>query len=168
MKRLISIILLSVMLSGCSLVPRITFDSKGTTPETTEKSLRKISCKGEIILNADGTINSCTKGFKEYDRNYEKKERVYTIKEKITNFFRALSGYSFWIIVALIFLCPSLLGLIVGRIFNGANVLSNQLIRSIRKFRQKSNAKEELDDILRVETDDKTKKMIATKRVTLN
>ena len=170
MKKFINLTLLTIIalsLSSCSFIPRLTFSTPGTVPKETQKSLRKIKCAGTIILNENGTIKECTKGFYEYTKGYSETERKYTIMERVSNFIRTLSGFGFWGLVIVALLCPSLLGLIVGRIFNGANTLVDQLIRSIKKFRQTSDAKEELDNILRAETDEKTKKIIATKRVTL-
>ena len=86
MKKLFVILIVCFLVSGCSLIPRLTFDSKGTTPQSINKSEIKNICKGQVILNDDGEIVSCSKGYKSSTQNYIKKERKYTLKEKIINF----------------------------------------------------------------------------------
>ena len=41
MNKLILVILSSLYLTGCSFLPRITFDKAGVTPQATEKSFKK-------------------------------------------------------------------------------------------------------------------------------
>jgi len=145
MKKLIIAILSCFLLTGCSLLPRVTFDTKGTTPQATEKSLRKIKCKGDIILNKDGVVQACTKGYSEYLSNYEKKERKYTLKEKIINFFSNLMGWSFWLVIALIIFCPSVIGWLIGRTFNGFRTALEATVRGIT--RAKRNGGKYMDEL---------------------
>ena len=46
MKKIIVMILLAFCLSSCSLIPRLTFDSKNTVPQSIDKSKAKNICKG--------------------------------------------------------------------------------------------------------------------------
>ena len=62
-KNLITIVILSIFLSGCSMIPRITFDSKNTVPQQTEKSKVVEKCSGDYKLNQDGYMISCSKGY---------------------------------------------------------------------------------------------------------
>ena len=162
MKKFLFICCLSVLCCGCSLIPRITFDSKGTTPQQTEKSLKKIKCKGDILLNEDGTIQSCTRGFISYESNYEKKERKFTIAEKLGNFIRKLTGYGFWIFVALLILCPSALGFIGGRVIEGIFGIGKKAldstVRAVQKARKNGT---DLNEALASEQDSDVKKYIA-------
>ena len=163
MKGLISIIVLTFMLTGCSLIPRLTFDSKGTTPQQTEKSLRKIRCKGDIILNEDGTVKKCTKGYSEYESNYEKKERKFTIAERVGNFIRALSGFGFWGLVIIAILFPGLLGGVITFLFSASRRVARETIKAIKKFRREvaPEVKENLDNYLREEQSTETKKYVS-------
>ena len=163
MKKLFLLLVLTCSLCSCSLVPRLTFDSKGSTPQQTEKSLRKIRCKGDIILNEDGTVKACTKGYYEYESNYEKKERKFTIVEKVSNFIRQLSGLGFWGLVIIIVLFPGLLGSILTFLFSASRRVASETIRAIKKFRQNvaPEVKEDLDNYLRAEQSKESKKYIS-------
>jgi len=143
----------------------MTFDTKGTTPQQTEKSKLKESCKGTVVFYEDGSIKSCSKGYINYSEGYSKKERKYTFTEKIKNFINSLVGWGFWGLVLLIILVPGFSGWIIGRVFNSVNKAFDQTILAIKKFRKTSTAKEELDNFLRAEQDTQTKKLIATKRI---
>jgi len=166
MKKLISIIILSFMLTGCSLIPRLTFDSKGSTPQQTEKTLRKIRCKGDIILNEDGTVNSCTKGFVSYESNYEKKERRFTIREKIINVFRNVSGLGFWGLVLLVVLFPGILGSLLTFLMSASRRVARETIKAVKSFRKEVSpeVKESLDNYLRKYQSQATKQYIANER----
>ena len=63
MKQIILAILICFTLTGCSLVPKINFDSPGTTPQTVEKAKVKEVCKGDAKFNENGDMISCTKGY---------------------------------------------------------------------------------------------------------
>lgn len=159
------LIMFTLFLTGCSFIPRMTFDTKGTTPQQTEKSKLKEVCKGTVIFYEDGSVKSCSKGYSNYQEGYSKQERKYTLKEKILNFFSNLTGYAFWIAILFVIFVPGSLGWIIGRVFNSVNKAFDQTILAIKKFRKTSTAKEELDDLLRAEQDTQTKKLIATKRI---
>ena len=166
MKKLIIVLLISIFCSGCNLIPRITFDSKGSTPQQMEKSLKKIRCKGDILLNEDGTIQFCTKGFVSYESNYEKKERKFTIAEKVGNFIRKLTRLGFWGLVIIAILFPGLLGGILTFLMSASRRVACETIRAIKKFRRESepDVKESLDNYLRAEQSKETKKYISNIR----
>lgn len=161
-KHLLSVILLSFVVTGCSILPRLTFDKPGMTPTQVDKSYSNESCKGDYKLDQDGNIISCSEGYYHKTQNYNQKERAYTFSEKVGNFIRGLAGWGFWAVVLLTFLCPSLVGLIVGRVFNSANGALTQTVSAIKKYRQKVSAeeKERLDAHLRAEQDLTTKVII--------
>jgi hypothetical protein len=165
-KQFIIILFLIFGLGGCTLLPRITFDKSGVTPTATVKSQKKESCSGTYTVDKNGNIISCSKNYNNYENNYSKKERVLTLQEKISNFFRGLAGWGFWGLVIIIILCPSLLGLIVGRVFNATNIAFSQTVAAIKAFRQKVSVeeKERLDAFLRDKQDAKTKQLVAAER----
>jgi len=165
MKKFILIMLLMLTTSGCSFLPRLNFDTPGTTPASVDKSKLKEVCKGKAEFNEVGDMISCSRGYVNYAENYEKKERKYTIKEKILNFFRNLTGSFFWIAILLVIFVPGSLGWILSRLLNATDKAFTQTVEAIKKFRKNSTAKEELDNFLRQEQDATTKKLIATKRV---
>lgn len=164
MKNLILIILASFMLTGCSLIPKVNFNTPNTVPQAVDRSKAKEVCRGKAEWNKNGDMVSCSKGYANYAENYEKKERNYTLKEKVLNFFRNLTGNIFWVAVFLLIFFPSLGGWFIGRIFNATNTAFNETVDAIKKFRKTSNAKEELDDILRDTQSKTTKQIIAQKR----
>ena len=169
MQKIILIVLMTFMLSGCSLVKTITAPFKSvqnTLPQETDKSKSKVVCKGEYKVDESGNIIYCSKGYYNYGENFKEKERRLTLKEKIIQFFDQLAGHLFWVFVILIIFFPSAIGWIVGRVFNSANSALSQTIKAIKKFRKESEPdyKERLDNYLRAEQDDKTKELIAKER----
>ncbi len=124
------ILLLTTHLCGCSFVPRMTFDTKNTVPQQTEKSKEKYKCSGRIDFHADGSVKSCTKGYYSYDESFNKTERKMTIVERIKSFINALVGSSFWIFMALIVFCPSLIGFVFGKLIEGTVGITGRALKS--------------------------------------
>jgi len=155
------LLLICFTLTGCSLLPRLSFDTPNTVPQSVDKSKAKAVCKGEAKFNEVGDMTYCSKGYYNYEEGYQKVERKMTIVERIKNFFNGLMGMSFWIIVALLFLCPSLLGLIGGRLIEGtfgvATTVGKRLIKAIQKTRKSGK---DLNDTLDAELDVKDKQYI--------
>jgi len=161
MKRIILLLVLCFGLTGCSLLPRITYDKSGVTPTSTNKSKKVESCEGAYKVDDNGRIISCSKGYKNYEDSYSQKERVLTLQEKIINFFRGLVGWSFWGIVLLIILCPSLLGLIVGRLFEGVYGIGTKAFRQVSAAIQKvKDQTPSLVTALEASTDEDVRKFI--------
>jgi len=135
MKKFIIVLILFFVCSGCSLIPRITFDKPGVTPTQTERSFKKETCKGSFTLNEDGYIRTCSQGYTNHEQNYSQKERAYTLKEKILNFIRNLAGVWFWVLIAVIFLVPGALGWFISGFFNVAKTALTSTIKAISKFK---------------------------------
>lgn len=162
MKKIISVILLCFTLTGCSLLPRITFDTPNTVPQQTEKSKAKEICKGKTEFNEQGDIVACSKGYYKYEEDYAKKERKMTIIERIKSFINNLAGWSFWIFVALIILVPGLAGSIIGRIIEGTVGITGKALRAVVKGVQRTRKEgKDLNDSLAAEQDNDVKKYIA-------
>jgi hypothetical protein len=161
MNKIIIILLSCFVLTGCSLIPRLNFNTSNNVPQSIDKSKVKEYCKGETKFDEEGNIIYCSKGYYNYLENYNKEERAYTLKEKILNFFRNLTGYFFWIALALVILCPSLLGFIVGRVIEGvfgiAKKTLSSTVKAIQKVRKDGKP---LDDALAIEHDANMKKYI--------
>jgi len=104
------------LVSGCSLIPRLTFDRPGTVPQKTVKSEKDYFHKSK-----DGEVT------KTREVNYVQQERKLTFREQITNFFANLKGLLFWIVIGLVFLCPSALSWILSSVFS----VTRQAIESI-------------------------------------
>lgn len=161
-KQLIMIFILCFGLTGCSLIPRITTDRPGTTPQSVSKSVKKESCAGKFETNDAGEIISCSKGYHNYENNYAKAERAYTLSEKVGNFIRGLASWGLFGLVLVFLLVPGLFGVVIGRVFNSANSALTQTVSAIKKYRQKVavEEKERLDSLLRAEQDQGTKVLI--------
>ncbi len=166
MRKLIILIVMCFMLSGCSLIPRLTFDSKGTTPQAIEKSTAKDICKGEAKFNEMGEMVYCSKGYSAYAKNYEKKERKFTIAERVGNFIRKLTGLGFWGLVIIAVLFPGLLGGILTFLMSASRRMARETIRAIKRFRRESapEVKEALDNYLRESQSKETKKYVSNIR----
>lgn len=140
MKNLIIILISCFVLSGCSLIPKVNFNTKNTVPKLIGKSKYKTVCKGKMITNQSGDIISCSKGYYSYNSNFNKEERRMTLKERILSFFRNLVGYSFWIIIGLLIFAPSALAFIVGRIMEGLFGVSRKALEStVRAVKKAKN-----------------------------
>ena len=138
------------MLSGCSLIPRITMDTKNTLPQSLAKSKAKYKCSGKVEFNENGSVKSCSKGYYSYDETYNKQERKMTIVERIKGFINGLIGWGFWGLLLLMLLVPSLGGMIIGRIIEGTIGITGQALKSTVKAIGKAkknggNFMEELD-----------------------
>lgn len=161
MKKIFILICLSFFLTGCSLIPKINFDTPNTVPQSIDKSKAKSICKGKAKFNEQGDMIYCSKGYYSYSEGYQKKERKMTIIERIKSFINNLVGWSFWIFVALIILCPSLLGMIIGRILEATIGISGKALRStitaIQKVRKQGKP---IDDALSSEQDKDVKNYV--------
>lgn len=139
MKKIFLLICLCISLMGCSLVKWASTpfkNSVSTVPQSIVKGKSIIKCTGNLTVTKDGVIK-CDKGYYSYDENSDVKERNITLKEKIIQFFNNLMGISFWLVLALVFLCPSLLGLIVGRLFEGVYGIGTKAFRQVSSAIQK-------------------------------
>lgn len=162
MKNIILILMTTLFLSGCSLIPRITMDTPNTLPQSLNKSKVKEVCKGKAEWDELGNIKSCSKGYYKYDENYDKKERKMTITERVKSFINSLVGFGFWGIVLLLILCPSLLGLIVGRLIEGVTGIAAKTLKSTVKAVQDARKNgTDLSTALAIEQDKKEKEYIA-------
>ena len=140
MKKLIIILLSCFLLTGCSLVKTLVspFKSfKSSLPQQTEQSKVKVVCKGEMNVDENGNVIYCSRGYYSYASNYEQKERKLSLKEKIIQFFDHLTGYFFWIAIALVFICPSALGFIFGRVIEAVAGIGSKALKSTVKAIQK-------------------------------
>jgi hypothetical protein len=140
MKKIIPILIMCFMLSGCSLLKVVSSPFKNTVsnvPQSIDKSRAKAMCQGEAKFNEQGEMVYCSKGFFKYDENSSIIERKLTAKEKILQFFSKLAGISFWLVLALVFLCPSLLGLIAGRLIEGVYGMGTKAFKQVSSAIQK-------------------------------
>lgn len=137
MIKFLLISVLAVLLSGCSLLPRITFDKPGVVPTAVEKSSKVESCSGAYKLDMEGRMISCEKGYKNNQVNYKQIERAQTLQERISNFFRNLVGVWFWVLIALIIFFPGAIGWLIGNFFNGAKKALEGTVKAIGRFKSK-------------------------------
>jgi hypothetical protein len=164
-KQLIIILFLCFGLTGCSLLKVATAPFKNTVsnvPQSIDKSRAKAMCQGEAKFNEQGDMIYCSSGYFKYDESSSIQERRLTLKEKILQFFSKLAGISFWLVIALIFLCPSLLGLIAGRLFEGVYGIGAKAFKQVSTAIQKvKDSTPTLVDALEKSTDESVKDFIA-------
>jgi hypothetical protein len=133
-------IVLTVLLSGCSLLPRVTFDKPGVTPTQTEKSSKKETCAGEYKVDEHGNMTSCTKGYNLSEQNYKQADRKFTLQEKIANFFRNLTGWGFPLVILACVFIPgfggALLGFIINNVFGIASKGFKSLVEGIQSGKE--------------------------------
>ena len=161
MKNLILIMLTSFCLTGCSFLPRLTTDSPNSVPQAVDKSKAKESCKGKAVWNENGDMISCSKGYVDYTESYNKKERSYTLGEKIGNFFRKLSVLMI-ILLAIGIIFPVLgIGTFIGRIFEGSFGIAKQALDGVARGVQRVRTRgEDINIALDSELDEKHKRYI--------
>lgn len=163
MKKLILLALLVMPLMGCGVLKAMTAPFRatpGTVPQSKVegKSIKK--CTGTLHMTQDGTT-VCDKGYYSYDENSNIQERKLTIVERIKGFVNGLIGWGFWGIILLVFLCPSLLGLIAGRLFEGVYGIGAKAFRQVSTAIQ--NVKDKTPDLvtaLQASTDEDVRKFI--------
>ncbi len=163
MKKIISILFLCILLSGCAgIIPRITTDTPNTVPQITQKSKVKEICKGKAEWDEMGNIKSCSKGYFNYESGYNKQERRMTIVERIKSFINGLAGWGFIGLILLVIFCPSLIGVILGRFIEGSIGIGKKALTQISSAIQKVKDKSpELINALETSTDEDVKKFIA-------
>jgi len=163
MQKIILLLILCFSLTGCSVAKWITQPFKNTVstvPQSIVKGKNVIKCNGDLTMSKDGVI-TCSKGFYSYTEDSNTQERRITLKEKIIQFFNNLVGWSFWIVLALLFLCPSLLGVIVGRLFEGVYGIGTKAFRQVSAAVQKvKDSSPSLVTALEASTDEDVRKFI--------
>lgn len=140
MVKILVLVMVVFLFSGCSVVKWATQPFKNTVsnvPQTINKLRTKAMCQGETKFNDQGEIIYCSKGYFKYNENNSIKERTLTVKEKIIQLLNNLMGWSFWIVLGLLFLCPSILGVIAGRLFEGIYGMGAKAFKQVSAAIQK-------------------------------
>ena len=164
MQRIFIIIVSCFFLTGCSLLPRLTFSTPNTVPQQIDKSKVKEVCKGKAEWDNNGNIISCSKGYYHYNQVYGKQERKMTIIERVKSFFNTILGWGIPGLIIILVLFPgafTLIGTFIGRFLEGsfgmAKVVSKKLMQAIQKVRKEGK---NLEDTLEKELDQKEKDYI--------
>ena len=122
-----------------------------------------MKCKGEIHLDDYGRVVSCSDGFYSNENLYNKAERRMTITERVKSLINGLVGFGFWGFVLIAVLCPSLIGLIIGRITEGAVGVGASTLRAVSRAVQRTRKTDvDLNTALESELDEKHKNYIKT------
>ncbi|MHA1844452.1 MAG: hypothetical protein ACTSWG_03140 [Candidatus Helarchaeota archaeon] len=162
MRKLIFLtILMSFLTAGCSFLPRLTMDTEGTVPKSTQKAKAKNTCKGEAKFNENGDMVYCSRGFYLYEEDYNKAERKMTFTEKIKSFINKLVGFGFWGLILLVIFVPSLAGVAIGRIIEGTIGITGKALKSVVSGVQQARKNgKDLNNALANEQDADVKKYI--------
>ena len=169
MKKFFIILLACFMFQGCSLLPRLTFSTPNTVPQSIDKSKVKESCKGKADWDNNGNIVSCSKGYYKYNENYGKQERKMTITERVKSFFNIIFGWGIWGLIIICVICPSLLvyiGALVGRFIESVFGLSIKTLKRVVNAVQKTRKEgKDLNTSLDAELDENQKIYIKNLKV---
>lgn len=164
MKKILIVLVLSFLLSGCSFLKIATSPFKNTvsnTPQQTEKSKLKATCSGQSTFTDDGRMLSCSKGYMNYAENYSEKERPLTFKEKVLQFINKLWGYGLWAIIISVILTFMGLGWLVSGFWSATFSVGSkawkQVVSAIQKVK---NNNPDLIQALEASTDEDVKKFI--------
>jgi len=119
MNKLIIVALMCLGLTGCSFLPRITFDKPGATPTQTSKSQKDERCAGEYKVDpTTGSMTYCSKGYVNREQNFSQKDRTYTAWERVCNWARGLTFWGIPLFIGLIVFVPGFGGWLIGTIFH--------------------------------------------------
>jgi len=121
-RKLLLMTVLVMSLSGCSLLKIASQPFKNTVskvPESTQKSERKVKCKGEITLDELGRVTKCGEQYYEYEKKFNQEERKLKFREKISQFILNAQGYMLWFVIIAIVLSFSGFGWVIGAVFSG-------------------------------------------------
>jgi hypothetical protein len=139
MQKLIIVFLVCFILQGCSLVKWAATPFKNSVsnvPQSKIEGKSIVKCIGNLSISKEGVI-TCTKGYYSNEQTSNIQERRITIIERIKEFINNLMGWGFWLFVILLFLCPSLIGLIVGRLFEGVYGIGAKAFKQVSVAIQK-------------------------------
>ncbi len=113
---------IAILVSGCSLLPRLTFDRPNSVPQKTVKSERHFYHKTK-----DGEVTRLD------EQNYSQEERKLTLQERLANFIANLKGWGFIILILVVIFCPGLIGWLIGTLFNGFRRALESTVLAIQK-----------------------------------
>lgn len=138
MKKLLIMCLMIFMVTGCSFLPKITFNrTTSTLPQSTEKTTKIIKCKGDIVLDNFGRVQTCTGGYVSNENYYNQAERKFTLFEHIGNFVSNLKGwFGILVLVSIVLVFMGGGGLVVtiwSNIFGVASRGMKSLVTGISK-----------------------------------
>jgi len=155
------LLLICFTLTGCSLLPRLSFDTPNTVPQSVDRSKAKEMCKGKAEWDKSGQMVSCSSGYYKYAEGYNKQERKMTIVERIKSFINSLMGWGFWGLLLLVILVPGLAGGFIGRLIEGTiGIAKKSLDATIRGVQKARKSDKDLNDSLSAEQDENVKKYI--------
>jgi len=162
MKKVFLLLCIGFCLSSCSFLPRLSFDTPNTVPQSVDRSKAKAVCKGEAKFNEVGDMTYCSKGYYNYEEGYQKVERKMTIVERIKSFINSLIGWGFWGLLLLVILVPGLAGGFIGRLIEGTiGIAKKSLDATVRGVQKARKSDKDLNDSLSAEQDADVKKYIA-------
>lgn len=164
MYRILIILVISFMFSGCSLLKVATAPLqpvKNSIPQSVEKTHKILKCAGNLEVKEDGSIY-CDKGFYSNETSFEQKERKLNWREKIAQFFTRASGYVFYGVILSIILSMMGLGAIVSSFWSAVFGVSNKAFRQVVSAIQKvKDNNPSLIQALESSTDEDVRKFIA-------
>lgn len=171
-KKLIIVTISCFLLTGCSALKILTAPFKpirSTAPQQIEKSKQVLRCKGEIEIDKDGRIISCSEKFYSYEQNFERRDKKLSFRERIGQWIMTGAGWVVWAVILSVVATMFGFGWVVSMFWNavfGLGRVLRQTMQGIKKFRQTVavDKKEELDNFLRASQDKNTKTFVAKER----
>lgn len=154
MKKCIGVLLIVFLISGCSFLPRFTFDKPGVTPQKEEYA--KVCHTKRNGLNFFGIVQ-LGKLVTVCQTEKNKEERKFTLAERIANFVRNFFGWFIVICVILVFVAPGLLISLLGGIMGRQKRALVRVVGAVQKARKNGKS---LNDALDAELDNEDKVLI--------
>jgi hypothetical protein len=163
MIKILSLIIVVFLFSGCSLLKIASAPFKSsvsTTPQQTTKSTKQMRCKGEIEVKENGSIY-CSDGFYLSEVQSDQRDRKLSMREKIGQWIMGVSGWFFWLVVISIALTASGFGWVVSAAWQGVFGLGRILRQVVSGIQKAKNNGGDFVTALNASTDEDVKKWIA-------
>jgi len=163
MKRIIPLILVCFIFSGCSALKIITAPfqiSKNTTPQSTEKNKKIIKCRGQLEISETGQI-TCTDGFYSSDESFEQQDRKLSFRERVAQFISKGAGYMVWGAILACVLTFFGFGWVVSGFFNMVFGVGKVLRQTVAGIQEAKKTNVDIATALSKSQDEDVKKFIA-------
>lgn len=123
-------LILTMSVTGCSLLPKISFSGNNSVPQQTETKSKVVKCAGTWAISDDGTTMACSSGFYSNESNYSQKERKSSLFERIGSFIGNLKGIFGGLILVSIIMCFMGLGGLVVSIWQGLFGIAGRAVKA--------------------------------------
>ncbi len=163
MKKILSILLMCFLLSGCSFLKIASAPlqvTKNSVPQSIIQSQAKMICSKNAVFNEDGLIISCGGKYYNYEQNKSQQDRKLTFWEKVNQMFTRGLGYIVWLVIISVILTAMGCGVLVSNFWQavfGTGKVLKQVVRGVQEARKNNK---DLSTALNESTDENVKNFL--------